>query len=61
MKARQGARGRAVIGVTFGGCVVVAAWLAVVGDNGEEAARELIRKDGGIRGEEEEESGVRRV
>lgn len=28
LKAKQGARGRAIIGVTFGSCVLVAAWLA---------------------------------
>lgn len=28
LKAKQGARGRAIIGVTFGGCVLAAAWLA---------------------------------
>ncbi|KAF2207112.1 hypothetical protein CERZMDRAFT_107857 [Cercospora zeae-maydis SCOH1-5] len=27
LKARQGARGRAIIGLTFGSCVVAAAWL----------------------------------
>ncbi|GIZ47981.1 hypothetical protein CKM354_001105600 [Cercospora kikuchii] len=28
LKAKQGARGRAIIGVTFGSCVLAAAWLA---------------------------------
>ncbi|KAM3418032.1 hypothetical protein BST61_g6242 [Cercospora zeina] len=28
LKAKQGARGRAIIGLTFGSCVVAAAWLA---------------------------------
>lgn len=27
LKAKQGARGRAIIGVTFGGCVLAAGWL----------------------------------
>ncbi|KAK4501671.1 hypothetical protein PRZ48_007480 [Zasmidium cellare] len=29
LKAKQGARGRAIIGVTFGGCVLAAVWLAL--------------------------------
>ena len=29
LKAKQGARGRAIIGLTFGSCVLAAAWLAL--------------------------------
>ncbi|KAF2172771.1 hypothetical protein M409DRAFT_35455, partial [Zasmidium cellare ATCC 36951] len=42
LKAKQGARGRAIIGVTFGGCVLAAAWLAANVDRPVAAAE----KDG---------------
>lgn len=32
LKAKQGARGRMIIGVTFGSVVLAAAWMAVNGD-----------------------------
>ncbi|SMR56681.1 unnamed protein product [Zymoseptoria tritici ST99CH_1E4] len=35
LKAKQGARGRAIIGVTFGSVVLVAAWLGVNREQGE--------------------------
>lgn len=40
LKAKQGARGRAIIGVTFGTVVVAAAWLAWTGDAAEEGTAE---------------------
>lgn len=49
LKAKQGARGRAIIGVTFGTCVVAAAWLASNVDHAEpdegEAAVDTAKAD----------------
>jgi cardiolipin synthase len=39
LKARQGARGRAIIGVTFGSLVLLAAWQHIKGD--EDATKEV--------------------
>jgi cardiolipin synthase len=41
LKAKQGARGRAIIGVTFGSVLLVAAYLAVVVDEKREGEREV--------------------
>lgn len=46
LKAKQGARGRAIIGLTFGSCVLAAAWLAVTVDAPAQAEpREHERND----------------
>ncbi|CAK4033004.1 CDP-alcohol phosphatidyltransferase class-I family [Lecanosticta acicola] len=39
LKAKQGARGRVIIGVTFGSCVLAAAWLAFNVDNPKDVER----------------------
>ncbi len=46
LKAKQGARGRAIIGVTFGGVLLVSLWLAVAVDEkrDEEAEGEKAKK-----------------
>jgi len=40
LKAKQGTRGRAIIGVTFGGVVAAAGWIAFTVDDEAERGRE---------------------
>lgn len=42
LKAKQGARGRAIIGVTFGSCVLAAAWLAVNVDKAVDSRTDTV-------------------
>jgi cardiolipin synthase len=47
LKAKQGARGRAIIGVTFGSVVIAAAWLALDRDEDEGVAITEEEMEGG--------------
>lgn len=44
LKAKQGARGRAIIGVTFGGVLLVASYLAVAVDEKREEEKVIVEK-----------------
>lgn len=47
VKARQGARGRAIIGLTFGSCVLATAWLALNVDKPSIEGRNTLDEDAG--------------
>lgn len=45
LKAKQGARGRAIIGVTFGGVVLVATWLAFTVDEKRKQKQKELQEE----------------
>ena len=48
LKAKQGARGRAIIGVTFGSVVVGAAWIAFTIDDKKDMSGESEKESGAV-------------
>ncbi|KAH9828309.1 putative CDP-alcohol phosphatidyltransferase class-I family protein [Teratosphaeria destructans] len=49
LKARQGARGRAIIGVTFGGVVAAAVYIASTVDDEQRRSKEIEREKQGVK------------